>query len=177
MKRKLVLIGFGTSLMAAWPALEVRATELPVRKAGLWEMKLVKTGSPAPEMTMQHCTDETTDKEMVSAFSPVSKETCAKRDIQRTATGYVTDAVCTVAGISITSHSEITGDFDSAYTIKITTRSEGGPAGVPRDAVTMIDAKWMGACKPGQKPGDIAMPGGFKLNVRDMEKLKGLLPK
>ena len=28
-----------------------------------------------------------------------------------------------------------------------------------------------------QKPGDIVMPGGFKMNVKDMEKLKGLMPK
>jgi hypothetical protein len=35
----------------------------------------------------------------------------------------------------------------------------------------------MGACKPDQKPGDIVMPGGFKMNVRDVDKLKALLPK
>ena len=28
-----------------------------------------------------------------------------------------------------------------------------------------------------QKPGDIVMAGGFKLNIKDAEKLKGLLPK
>jgi len=40
-----------------------------------------------------------------------------------------------------------------------------------------IEAKWLGACKAGQKPGDIVMPGGFKFNIKDAEKLKGLLPK
>ena len=35
----------------------------------------------------------------------------------------------------------------------------------------------LGACKPDQKPGDIVMPGGFKLNIKDADKLKGLLPK
>jgi hypothetical protein len=34
----------------------------------------------------------------------------------------------------------------------------------------------MGDCKPGQKPGDIVMPGGFKLDVKDAEKLKNLIP-
>jgi hypothetical protein len=28
-----------------------------------------------------------------------------------------------------------------------------------------------------RNPGDIVMPGGFRLNVKDAEKLKGLLPK
>jgi hypothetical protein len=150
---------------------------MPVRKAGLWEMKMLRTGSPAPDMTMQHCTDETTDKEMSTTFSPMAKEVCSKNDIQKTATGYVADSLCSIGGMSMTSHSETTGDFNSAYTVKTTTQSQGGPAGVPRDSTTTIEAKWLGACKPGQKPGDIIMPGGIKMNVKDMEKLKALIPK
>ena len=177
MRRQLLSICLGSCLLALLPALEARAVELPVRKAGLWEMKTLRTGSPMPEMTMQHCTDETTDKEMSSSFSPASKEMCSKQDIQKTATGYVTDSVCSVAGMSITSHAEITGDFNSAYTVKSTSHSQGGPAAVPRDSTTTIEAKWLGACKSDQKPGDIMMPGGMKMNIKDMEKLKGMIPK
>ena len=75
--------------------------------------------------------------------------------------------------MTITSRSEITGDFNSAYTVKVTSHSQGGPAAVPRDSTTSIEAKWLGACKPDQKPGDIMMPGGIKMNIKDMEKLKG----
>lgn len=162
-------------LLTLLPSLDARAVEMPVRKPGLWEMKMVRTGSPVPDMAMQHCTDETTDKEMSSSFSPVSKEMCSKNDIQKTATGYVIDSVCNVAGMSTTSHSEITGDFNSAYTVKSTSHS--GPAGAPRDTATTIEAKWLGACKADQKPGDIVMPGGIKMNVKDLEKLKALMPK
>jgi hypothetical protein len=176
MMRQLLLC-LGCCLLALLPAREAGAVETPVRKAGLWEMKMLRTGSPLPEMTMQHCTDETTDKAMSTTFSPVSKEVCSKNDIQQTATGYVADSVCNVAGMSMKSHSEITGDFNSAYTVKTTSHSEGGPSGLPRDGTTTIEAKWLGACKPDQKPGDIVMPGGFKLNVKDAEKLKGLVPK
>jgi hypothetical protein len=164
-------------LVALLPALEARAVELPLRKAGLWEMKMVGTGSAMPGMTMQHCTDESTDKSMSTTISPMSKEVCSRQDIQKTATGYVSDSVCSVAGISTTSHSDITGDFNSGYTMKTTSHSEGGPAGVPRDMTMTMEAKWLGACKPDQKPGDIVMPGGFKINVKDAEKLKGLVPK
>jgi hypothetical protein len=177
MTRQLLSFCLGSCLLALLPALDAGAVEMPLRKAGLWEMKLVRTGSPLPEVTMQHCTDETTDKDMATASSPMSKEICSKRDIEQTATGYVTDSVCSVAGMSMTSHSEITGDFNSAYTVKTTTHSERGVAGLPRDATTTIEAKWLGACKPDQKPGDIVMPGGFKLNIKDAEKLKGLVPK
>ncbi|QDW36740.1 DUF3617 family protein [Bradyrhizobium sp. KBS0727] len=171
------LCGFALGLLALLPANAASAVELPVRKAGLWEMKVLHTGSAVPDMTMQHCTDETTDKEMSTSFSPMGKEMCSRQDIQKTATGYVSDSVCGIAGMSITSHAEITGDFNSAYTVKSTSHSERGPAGVPRDSTTTIEAKWLGVCKPDQKAGDIMMPGGMKMNVKDMEKLKALIPK
>jgi uncharacterized protein DUF3617 len=176
MTRPLVLLASAICLLALLPAGDARAVDLPVRKAGLWEMKVLHTGSPMPEMTMQHCTDETTDKEMSTAASPMAKEMCSKQDIQKTATGYVSDSVCGIASMSITSHSEITGDFNSAYSVKSTSHSEGGPAGA-RDSTTTIEAKWLGACKADQKPGDIVMPGGLKMNVKDMEKLKAMIPK
>ena len=163
-------------VLAALPAWAASAVELPTRKAGLWEMKMVRTGSPLPDMTMQHCTDETTDKAMSSSFSPTSKDMCSKNDIQKTATGYTTDSVCTVGSVSVTSHSETSGDFNSAYTVKVTSHSQGGPSG-PRDTTMTLEAKWVGACKADQKPGDILMPGGRKMNVKDMEKLKALMPK
>jgi hypothetical protein len=152
------------------------AEDLPSRKPGLWDMKMVRSGSAAPGMTMQHCTDETTDKLMNDQVAPMAKQVCSKQDIKKTATGYVTDSVCGIAGVSITSHAEIVGDFNSAYTVHSTSHSDKGPAGKPLDTTTTIEAKWLGACKPDQKPGDIVMPGGMKMNVKDMEKLKALIP-
>lgn len=177
MTRYPLAFGFAIALLALLPANAASAVELPVRKAGLWEMKVLHTGSAVPDMTMQHCTDETTDKEMSTSFSPMGKELCSRQDIQKTATGYISDSVCGIAGMSITSHAEITGDFNSAYTVKSTSHSERGPTGVPRDSATTIEAKWLGACKPDQKAGDIMMPGGMKMNVKDMQKLKDLIPK
>ena len=176
MTRQLVCLGSAVVLLALGPACEASAVELPIRKAGLWEMKVLRTGSPVPDMTMQHCTDATTDKQMSTSFSP-SKDICSKQDIQKTASGYVSDSVCGVAGMTITSHAEITGDFNSAYTVKSSSHSERGPSSVPRDSTTMIEAKWLGACKPDQKPGDIMMPGGMKMNILDLDKMKSMMPK
>jgi len=123
------------------------------------------------------CTDETVDKDMNNMVSPMAKQICARQDTQKTTTGYVSDSVCSISGVSVSSHSEISGDFNSAYTVTTTSHSELGSNGVPRDTVIKIEAKWLGACKPDQKPGDIVMPGGgFKLNVKDVDKLKALLP-
>ena len=122
MKRQLVWLG-SALLLVLLATNGAGAVDLPVRKAGLWEMKMVHTGSPMPEMTMQHCTDETTDKEMGAAASPMGKEVCSRQDIRKTATGCVSDSVCDMAGVTVTSHAEITGDFNSAYTVKSTLHS------------------------------------------------------
>ena len=173
MTRQLLSFGSALCLLALLPISAAGAVDLPVRKAGLWEMKVLRASSPSPEMTMQQCTDESTDKDMSTAMSPMAKEMCSKQEIQKTATGYVTDSICGIAGVTITSHAEITGDFNSAYTVTSTSRSERGPAG----GTTTIEAKWLGACKADQKPGDIMMPGGMKMNIKDMEKLKAMIPK
>ncbi len=39
-----------------------------------------------------------------------------------------------------------------------------------KEARSTLEAKWLGACKAGQKPGDVIMPGGGKLNTDDMMK-------
>ena len=175
MMRRLLSFGFsGCALVLL--NMGAMADELPLRKPGLWEIKIVKVGSQLPALTTQQCTDPSVDKEMVNTVSPIAKQICSKQSLQKTATGYVNDTVCTVAGATITSHSEISGDFDSAYTVTTEAKTDKGPEQL-RDTTTKIEAKWLGDCKPGQKPGDIVMPGGgFKLNVKDAEKLKNLLP-
>jgi hypothetical protein len=61
MTRQLFSFCLGAFLLALLLALDARAVEMPLRKAGLWEMKMVRTGTPMPEATMQHCTDEASD--------------------------------------------------------------------------------------------------------------------
>jgi len=62
MTRQLVSFVSAVFLLALLATPEASAVELPTRKAGLWEMKVLRTGSAVPDMTMQHCTDATTDK-------------------------------------------------------------------------------------------------------------------
>ncbi len=35
-----------------------------------------------------------------------------------------------------------------------------------------IEAKYLGACAADQKPGDIIMAGGRKMNIRDLENMQ-----
>ena len=69
------------------------------------------------------------------------------------------------------------GGFARPSDYRGVTQSNGAAGAAGRDTTVTLEAKWLGACKPDQKPGDIVMPGGFKMNVRDVDKLKALLPK
>jgi hypothetical protein len=164
-----------STLLLATTSAMADPIELPARKPGLWDMKMLGS-SGSPGMTMQHCTDEATDKFMNTTFSPMTKDMCSKNEMKKTATGYVTDSVCNIGGTTSTSHAEITGDFNSAYTMKVTSQGSGGAKASAGDTTMQLEAKWLGACKPDQKPGDIMMPGGMKMNVRDLEKMKAMRP-
>ena len=37
-----------------------------------------------------------------------------------------------------------------------------------KESNTLIDGKHVGACKPGQQPGDMTLPGGQTINIRQM---------
>ena len=82
MTRRLLLFCLGCCLPTLVAAASANAEDLPIRKAGLWELKLVRAGSALPEMTMQHCTDQTTDKDMNNMVSPMAKQMCSRQDVQ-----------------------------------------------------------------------------------------------
>ncbi|MEW6642550.1 MAG: DUF3617 family protein [Pseudomonadota bacterium] len=163
-------------MSAAVPAL-AHGEELPTRKAGLWELKMEMAGGMLPAMTMQQCTDETTDKAMTTSFGPMQKDSCSRNDVQKTSTGFTVDSECSAGGMALSSHAEISGDFNSAYTVKVTSHHTGGPAAMPRDNNMTVQARWLGACMSDQKPGDMIMPGGMKMNIRDLQAMKNMMKK
>lgn len=157
-------------LLAAPLATSARGDDMPIRKAGLWE--IIMTMSGGRTMTMSQCTDEETDRLMMTFSNPMTQSACSRQDFRRTATGYSGDSTCSIAGRSVTSHTDVTGDFNSAYTVQVTSSGDGATAG----GMTM-NAHWAGACRADQKPGDVMMPNGVKMNMKDLQALKGALPK
>jgi hypothetical protein len=163
-----------TIVLGAAPA---AALDLPSRKPGLWEIKMTLEGRNLPPQASQHCIDAETDQ-LMSAVGNARKDMCSKQDVQKIGDTIVVDSVCKIGTGTITSHGVVSGDFNSAYTVKVTSQHEGGPAvpGRPANGTTgmTLEAKWTGACKADQKPGDMIMAGGRKVNVRDLQKLQGM---
>jgi hypothetical protein len=144
------------------------AAELPTRKAGLWEVKTTNNGRT---VSIQQCVDAKTDEAMQASVASAPQRGCAKRDVQKSGDTTTIDSTCTVAGKTVTRHMVITGSFDSGYTMTITAQGDGIP--VPRN--TNMTAKWVGGCAADQKPGDVIMPNGTKINMLDAQKRAGQL--
>jgi hypothetical protein len=138
------------------------ATELPTRKAGLWEIRI----DDAP-MAVQQCVDAATDRMTRSNAGPAAQQACPKPDVQRSDDTWTIDSTCMFQDKTFKSHMVITGSFDSA--LKVTTTVEGDY--VPGGKQTIkTDAKWLGPCTADQKPGDMRMGNGKELNLLEIAK-------
>ncbi|MBN8937069.1 MAG: DUF3617 family protein [Rhizobiales bacterium] len=157
------------------------ATEMPMRKAGLWDLKMNFDSRGVPPQSIQQCVDAATDKLMNSNFGGMSKGSCSTHDVKTAGSTITVDSVCKFGEATTTSHAVVTGSFDRAYTVRVTSTRKGGPAipgMTPGQAVNMtIEAKYLGPCKAGQKPGDMIMANGFKMNVLNMRSAHGTPPR
>jgi hypothetical protein len=151
------------------------AADAPARKSGLWEIANSMGGPQPMTTTMQQCVDEKTDKLTEQTGQREAQKNCSKNDVSRSGNKVVVDSVCKFDNTTATSHAEFTGDFGSNYRGDIKTTYNPPMHGM-KDMQMTITAKWLGACKPGMKPGDIVMqgmpgmPGGMKINPADYQK-------
>jgi hypothetical protein len=147
------------------------AQEFPIRRAGLWEVTINREG--VPPQVMQQCTDAKTDRLMTAYGSGIGAELCSKQEMRKVGATLVIDATCKIGPMTAISQSVVSGDFNSNYTVTVTSKVQGVPAAAAALAggATTIRARWVGACKPGQRPGDIVMPGGKTMNIDELKKM------
>jgi Protein of unknown function (DUF3617) len=170
MRRFLVIFAVG---LCATPAL---ALDMPARKPGLWQLTMSFAGRSVPGQVMKECIDAATDK-MMRNFGGSPQENCSKQSVSQSGGTIIVDSVCSFAGASTTSHSVITGDFNSDYTMQVTSTRHGGPPipGEPPGGTShmTMKAKWLGPCG-NHRPGDIIMSNGMTMNIFDLQKMRGM---
>ena len=151
------------------------AQDLPSRRAGLWEITMTEEGKKAAPQLMQQCIDAKTDQMMQNFGSSLGAEMCSKQEVKKVGATIVIDAECQMGPMRSVSHSVVSGDFNSNYTVRVTTRMEGLPAAAQAMAggTRVIQARWTGACTPEQRPGDMVLPDGRTMNIMDMKKMMG----
>ena len=173
----MVRAGFAAGVVLALAiggAAPARADELPIRKPGLWEIRIKLTGGAAPTAMMRHCTDETVDRQMSTLFNPLSPPPCSKSNVLKEADHYIVNSSCTADDKLVKIMTDVSGDFQTSYTVVTETKIQDDPDSDPALSSMTLEGKYVGSCKFGQKPGDVVMAGGMKVNVKEMAGFKKL---
>jgi hypothetical protein len=143
------------------------AIDYPARKPGLWEIQTGDATGKGAGHTIQQCIDAASDKALREMGQGMGKDLCSKQELRLESGKLVMDSVCKIGNTTATSHAVMSGDFSTAY--RMESRSTYSPPLMGRtEGTSLMEAKWVGPCKPGQKPGDMVMSNGMKMNVLDM---------
>lgn len=144
--------------------------ELPSRKAGHWEIRMSSEGQTGmPAMVVQTCTDASTEQRMMRMGLNSMGQMCSRHDISRDGATYVVDAECQMSGMRMTSRSVFSGDFQSGYAVRIESRMTMPGQAQPQTMVMTQQARWVAdSCQNGLTPGDVQLPTGQKVNIRDI---------
>lgn len=151
MNRSLLL---SISVIAACALTNANAADTPTRKPGLWETTI---HSGTHQSVLHACVGNAAEQAKANTEALNSmKSMCSKQDVRMVDGKLVGDSVCTIGGSQATIHATTTFSGDAvAHTSE---RNEGTSSYSPplfgqAKAVTITDSKWVGPCKPGQKPG------------------------
>ena len=166
-------------LGAAAPAF---ADDLPRRKPGLWETTMSSGQMQGRNVVSQQCIDEKTDADLLKNAVGGKNSSCSKPEMKRIAKGWEFDSVCKQGEGTITSHTTITGDFNSQYTMDIKGRRTPPLNGVS-DFQSTVNARHLGACPADMKPGDMKINGMLmradgmpaKMSPKQAEEMKQMM--
>jgi len=158
-------------LVAALATAGAAATtaEMPKRKPGLWEVNSRMEGMPNMPGPLQQCIDENTDNLMMQGRSKLD---CSVMDFKPSGNRVDMHAVCKVENSTVTMDGSFEGQFNSSYRSDITSTFNPPLYGQSRMHMKQ-EARWIGACKAGQKPGDVVMPNMGTVNLQEMIKRQG----
>ena len=144
----------------------VEAQDKFQRKSGLWEVKRTSTRTSEQTRVYQMCIDQASDNALRQLAEGMRNERCDTSKVARNGDKLVVDAVCRLGrtGSKATTHAVVTGKFDTAYKIESTSTFDP-PIQGKAQGNTVMEAKWTGPCKADQRPGDVILPNGVKMNV------------
>jgi hypothetical protein len=153
------------ALLLAAMLSQAAANGFPQRRPGLWEVRGVGSDAAGLPPTL-HCIGERTDTaDQHLGRTPGVRGACRLGPFVRAGDAWVAESVCREGKTVVSSRKVAVGDFRSHYRIDTVVRYEPPLAGVREEDREALEAKYLGPCSPGMKPGDIEMPGLGVLSV------------
>ena len=145
------------------------AVELPLRKAGRWEMKTVMDEGLGPrEQVLTMCIDAEMERNTAKASKANHAQSCTKYEVTRSGDTTTVDALCNYGGRKVESVTEMRGDFETAFevTIKSTTSgAEHGRSVAVKRTITQ-DGKYLGESCGDLQAGEAMGSDGHKVMVQ-----------
>jgi hypothetical protein len=170
--RLTIRIAIGAALLAAAAtaaaAAAAAADEFPKLKAGLWQVNM-SSGQPDghPPRVSTMCLDDSVQREMYRMSTGMAAGMCSKHELKVSGNKVTTIANCDLGVTKMQSQAVMTLTGNTAYHT-VARASFDPPLNGAKESTTVIDGKHVGACKPGQQPGDVTLPNGQTINVRQM---------
>jgi hypothetical protein len=143
------------------------AADYPKLRPGLWEMTTSTTRAPDAKSRSTLCLDASIQQDMIRMSSGMMAGLCSKSDLKATGNTFVGEAECNLGGSTMRSKSVMTMHGDTSYRTEAHATFDP-PLGGQSQSSTVIEGRHVGACKPGQQPGDLTTPAGQTINIRNV---------
>lgn len=113
---------------------------------GQWEMTLTASGMSMPPQKI--CYKKQISFAEAQEMQAQSGMTCSENTFNPSAGNVAGHSVCTMNGMTITTDTKIVGDFNTAYTMEMTSSMDPAPPGVAQPSTTSIKMVRLGDCPP-----------------------------
>lgn len=162
-----LLPAIAAALLTLSPALAAETVEIPQRQAGMWQLKTeIDEGKGPVKQSLTMCIDAAMEKQTAEASKTEHQSSCSRYAVTRDGDKTVIEAVCAYAVDEVSSRTEMSGDFKTAFDVKITsttlTRVPNRPDPMTRQRVITQKGERLGdSCgdlKPGEAKGEDGRP-------------------
>ena len=118
------LLSAATFLSAASATAE--EFDLPLRRAGLWDVHTqTDEGAGVRNQDLGMCIGEEMERAMVRASGAENRANCARYEVKKAADATTVDASCTYDDRKVATHTELRGDFTTAFQVKVESTTSG----------------------------------------------------
>ena len=165
--RRSLFPALSAALCALALAPPAAAQDYPKLRPGLWEMTTSTSRAPDAKSKSTLCLDASLQKDMIQMSTGMMAGLCSKSELKASGNKFVGEAVCNLGGSTMKSRSVMTMTGDTAYRTEAEATFDP-PLGGQSSSKTVVEGRHVGACKPGQQPGDLTTPNGQTINVRNV---------
>jgi Protein of unknown function (DUF3617) len=157
------------ALAAMATSVVAETTSLPLRKAGRWELTTsMDEGGKKHEQALTLCIDADMERNTAAASDVEHKSSCTKYEVKKDGDAVVVDATCKMNGRDVESRTEMRGDFQTVFEVKINSTTSGidGARSISVPRTIVQQGKYIGEACGDLKAGEAMAPDGTKVMVQ-----------